>query len=91
VFGGEQKQAEQFVFPTKLAPRQADSKPPRSCEFRRTPMVQTKASISRQMAVESEQAIQFLTDVSNLLKHQRRHFDDAVVTHCIRLIHEYRD
>lgn len=54
-------------------------------------MVQTKATMPKTLAVESEQAIQFLTVLSDALKHQRRHFDDAVVTHCIRLIHDYRD
>jgi hypothetical protein len=91
LFGGEQKLTEQSHFRTKLALRQVDSKPTRSCAVRRTPMVQTKASIPKIMAEESEHAIQFLAAISNALKHQRRHFDDAVVTHCIRLIHEYVD
>jgi hypothetical protein len=52
-------------------------------------MVQTKATIP--LASESEQAIQFLTLISDMLKQQRRHFDDAVVSHCIRLINDYVD
>lgn len=51
--------------------------------------MQTKVKIPRSLALESEQAIGFLTRISELLKQQRRHFDDAVVTHCIRLIHDY--
>ncbi len=51
--------------------------------------MQTKANIPRSLAVESEQAIGFLMRISELLKHQRRHFDDAVVTHCIRLVQDY--
>lgn len=54
-------------------------------------MVQTKATIPKTLAAESEQAINFLTLISDVLKHQRRHFDDAVVTHCIRLINDYVD
>lgn len=52
-------------------------------------MIQTKTNATKSMTAESEQAIQFLTKISELLKQQRRHFDDAVVTHCIRLIHDY--
>lgn len=52
-------------------------------------MTQTKATIPNTLAEESEQAIHFLTRISDVLKHQRRHFDDAVVTHCIRLINDY--
>jgi hypothetical protein len=54
-------------------------------------MVQTKTTMPKTLAVESEQAIKFLTVISDTVKHQRRHFDDAVVTHCIRLIHDYVD
>jgi hypothetical protein len=54
-------------------------------------MVPTKATIPKTLAAESEQTIRFLTVISDMLKHQRRHFDDAVVTHCIRLIHDYVD
>jgi hypothetical protein len=91
MFGNGKKCTEQSVFRTKLAQRQADSKPLLSCEFGRIPMVQSKASLPKNRAAESEQAIQYLAGISNLLKNQRRHFDDAVVTHCIRLIHEYVD
>ena len=38
---------------------------------------------------DSEQAVGFLNAISDQLKQQRRHFDDAVVTHCIRLIKDY--
>jgi hypothetical protein len=51
--------------------------------------MQTKVNIPRSLALESEQAIGFLMRISELLKHQRRHFDDAVVTHCIRLVQDY--
>jgi hypothetical protein len=51
--------------------------------------MQTKAGIPRSIVVESQQAIATLTRISELLKHQRRHFDDAVVTHCMRLINDY--
>jgi hypothetical protein len=51
--------------------------------------MQTKVNIPRSLALESEQAIVFLMRISELLKHQRRHFDDAVVTHCIRLVQDY--
>lgn len=53
--------------------------------------MQTKVNIPRSLAFESEQAIGFLMRISELLKHQRRHFDDAVVTHCIRLVQDYVD
>jgi hypothetical protein len=52
-------------------------------------MIQTKTNSPKAMTAESEHAIHFLTKISDLLKQQRRHFDDAVVTHCIRLIHDY--
>ena len=54
-------------------------------------MIQTRAPIPLTLAEESEQTIQFLTTISDVLKQQRRHFDDAVVTHCIRLIKDYLD
>jgi hypothetical protein len=91
LFIGEQKEIGYFVFRTKLALRQADSKPALFCESRRRNMIQTKATIPKTLAAESEQAIDFLTAISDTLKHQRRHFDDAVVTHCIRLINDYVD
>jgi len=49
----------------------------------------TKMNIPKSMAAESQQSIEYLERISELLKHQRRHFDDAVVTHCIRLIQDY--
>lgn len=52
-------------------------------------MIQMKMNSPESLATESKQAIQFLTTISELLKQQRRHFDDAVVTHCIRLINDY--
>jgi hypothetical protein len=51
--------------------------------------MQTKATVPTSIALEAERAIAFLTRISELLKHQRRHFDDAVVTHCVRLINDY--
>jgi len=41
------------------------------------------------LSVESQHAIVLLGKISEILKEQHRHFDDAVVTHCIRLIHDY--
>ena len=52
-------------------------------------MIQTKTNVSKSLAAESQQAIQFLTKISDMLKQRRRHFDGAVVTHCIRLIKDY--
>ena len=49
----------------------------------------TKLSSPRTLSVESQQAIVLLEKISEILKLQHRHFDDAVVTHCIRLIHDY--
>jgi hypothetical protein len=51
--------------------------------------MQTKMKSPKPLPLESEQAIAFLTKISESLKQQRRHFDDAVVTHCIRLINDY--
>lgn len=51
--------------------------------------MQTKMQLTKSLTLESEQAIDFLKKISELLKNQRRHFDDAVVTHCIRLISDY--
>ena len=51
--------------------------------------MQTKMQSTKSLALESEEAIDFLKKISELLKSQRRHFDDAVVTHCIRLISDY--
>jgi DNA polymerase/3'-5' exonuclease PolX len=53
--------------------------------------MQTKMQLTKSLTLESEQAIDFLKKISELLKNQRRHFDDAVVTHCIRLINDYVD
>jgi hypothetical protein len=88
---GEQKEVGHFVFQAKLTMSQADSKPALFCESRRSNMSQTKATIPKTLAAEAEQTINFLTIISDMLKHQRRHFDDAVVTHCIRLINDYVD
>lgn len=54
-------------------------------------MGQTDAKTFKKLAAESERAIDFLTVIGSHLKRERRHFDDAVVTHCIRLIHDYVD
>ena len=51
--------------------------------------MQTKMQSTKSLALESEETIDFLKKISELLKTQRRHFDDAVVTHCIRLISDY--
>ena len=51
--------------------------------------MQTKTQSTKSLILESEESIDFLKRISELLKSQRRHFDDAVVTHCIRLISDY--
>ena len=51
--------------------------------------MQTKIKSSTPLPLESEQAKALLTKISESLTQQRRHFDDAVVTHCIRLIDDY--
>jgi hypothetical protein len=51
--------------------------------------MQTKMQLAKSLTLESEQTVNFLKKISELLKSQRRHFDDAVVTHCIRLINDY--
>ena len=51
--------------------------------------MQTKTQSTKSLILESEETIDFLKRISELLKSQRRHFDDAVVTHCIRLINDY--
>lgn len=48
-----------------------------------------KVNPPRSIAAESDQTIVYLERISELLKHQRRHFDDAVVMHCIHLVREY--
>ena len=60
-----------------------------SCDFQRRNVMPTKTNVPQSMAAESQQSIEYLERISELLKHQRRHFDDAVVTHCIRLIQDY--
>jgi hypothetical protein len=49
----------------------------------------TKVNDPKPMTAEAELAIAYLERISELLKHQRRHFDDAVVVHCIRLVQDY--
>lgn len=39
----------------------------------------------------STSAIELLTQLGSALKRQQRHFDDAVVTHCMQLIQDYRE
>lgn len=51
--------------------------------------MQIKVNSNKPKIAESEQAIDFLTKISAMLKLQHRHFDDAVVTHSIRLIKDY--
>jgi hypothetical protein len=53
--------------------------------------MQTKMQSTKPLTMESELVIDFLKKISELLKTQRRHFDDAVVTHCIRLINDYAE
>ncbi len=52
-------------------------------------MIQPNMHSPKTLIEESEQAISFLTKLSSLLKQQRRYFDDAVATHCIRLIKDH--
>ena len=52
-------------------------------------MTQKKSTPIKPLVRESKLTIDFLNHISELLKHQRRHFDDAVVMHCIRLIADY--
>ena len=47
--------------------------------------------VPKSLATESQQVIEFFGSVSEHLRSQNRHFDDAVVNHCIRLIAEYAD
>lgn len=54
-------------------------------------MIQSNMHSSKTMVEESEQAINFLAKIGNLLKQKRRYFDEAVVTHCIRLIKDHMD
>jgi hypothetical protein len=61
------------------------------CELNRRIATQTKMQLAKSLTLESEQTIDFLKKNSELLKNQRRHFDDAVVTHCIRLINDYAE
>lgn len=51
--------------------------------------MQMKLKAPHSLSAESHQAITFLEKISESLKQQRRHFDDAVVVHCIRLIQDY--
>jgi hypothetical protein len=51
--------------------------------------MQTKMQPSKSLTQESEQATEFLKKIIESLKSQRRHFDDAVVIHCIRLIYDF--
>jgi hypothetical protein len=85
----EQKEGESSAIRTKLAVHQMDPHSAPVCTARRRNMIQAKSTVPKTLAAESEQAINFLTSISDLLKQQRRHFDDAVVTHCIRLISDY--
>lgn len=51
--------------------------------------MQMKMNMPKSLTAEARQMIAYLEKISELLKQQRRHFDDAVVVHCIRLIHDY--
>lgn len=35
--------------------------------------------------------VELLIQLSGALKRQQRHFDEAVVTHCLQLVQEYRE
>ena len=48
-----------------------------------------KSNIPQPSNPVSLQAIELLTHLGGALKRQRRHFDEAVVTHCVQLIQEY--
>lgn len=48
-----------------------------------------KSSTPQPLGPEPMQAIALLTHLGGALKRQRRHFDEAVVTHCVQLIQEY--
>jgi hypothetical protein len=48
-----------------------------------------KSNIPQPSNPVSLQAIELLTHLGEALKRQQRHFDEAVVTHCVQLIHEY--
>jgi len=50
-----------------------------------------KVRASKPLSKESQQAVEYLSRVSELLKLLHRHFDDAVVTHSIRLAREYAE
>lgn len=50
-----------------------------------------KVRVSKPLSKESQQATEYLSRVSDLLKLQHRHFDDAVVSHSIRLAREYAE
>lgn len=54
-------------------------------------MIQPNTHSSKILVEESERAINVLTKISNLLKQKRRYFDEAVATHCIRLINDHMD
>ena len=40
---------------------------------------------------EAARAIALLTQLGGLLKREQRHFDEAVVTHCLQLIHDFQE
>jgi ubiquinone/menaquinone biosynthesis C-methylase UbiE len=50
-----------------------------------------KARAPKPLTKESQQAVEFLSRVSEQLKLQHRHFDDAVVSRSIRLAREYAE
>ena len=52
-------------------------------------MGQLEVAPLKKLQAVSTQSIDFLTVIGDQLKQERRHFDDAVVNHCIRLIHDY--
>ena len=40
-------------------------------------------------SADSARAVELLIHLSGLLKRQQRHFDEAVVAHCVQLINDY--
>jgi hypothetical protein len=53
--------------------------------------MQSKTQLAKPKLLDTEQVIDFLKGISELLKNQHRHFDDAVVSHCIRLVSDYKE
>ncbi len=91
LFASEQKTLGKRAFRTKLGSYYASFQPVFTFEFQRRNQMPKKTGLPKTPPSESEHAIKFLTEISEALKQGHRHFDDAVVTHCIRLINDYVD